>query len=106
MNPNERKTLYSQLKKMHVDIFQTRSVMLQKLNDVDVAILSKSYCEKWSDAVKAYNETAQQTLDACFEKLVKESESARGHSERRVVKLQARLQYIGLLGESDLETLI
>jgi hypothetical protein len=50
---------------------------LDKLGALDIINLSKSYCDKWLDEIKNYNDHANETLDVCFKKLVKESDEAK-----------------------------
>lgn len=58
VNPDERKRLYEELKKTHFTIFNKRVEFLEKLNGLDIIRISKSYCNKWIEETKNYNEKA------------------------------------------------
>jgi len=65
---------------------------IDKLGALDIINLSKTYCDKWLDEIKNYNDHAEETLDGCFKRLVKESEDAKQHSLDRIRTLKDRLE--------------
>lgn len=67
--------------------------LLEKLNRLEIVSLGRMYTERWIDEAKNYNDSAQDVLDAVFEKLVKESEDTKSHSIDRINVLQDRLSY-------------
>ncbi|EGR27437.1 hypothetical protein IMG5_196200 [Ichthyophthirius multifiliis] len=106
VNPNQRKELYQELKDRQVEIFKGKNEFLDKVNNIDMNALSKSYCEKQLEELQKYNNTAQLYFDQIFDKIMQESEENKQKCTQRVFQLQQRLNYIENLPENEIEVLL
>ncbi|CAK83011.1 unnamed protein product (macronuclear) [Paramecium tetraurelia] len=104
--PDERTKLYDNFRKTQKDIFRERKQLLEKLNSIDMAALTKTIVEKWIDETKAYNELASQTIDVCCNNLLEETKKTHAHCMQRYELIKSQLLYARAKSEEELNQLL
>lgn len=69
-NPAERNTLYEQLKREQVEVYNKRREIFKQLENIGADRIKKSTIEKMLESIKELNEVAQGKYDKLLEALL------------------------------------